>query len=149
MRINLAPYFYGIFGKGKSSTSINAGIWIPDANNNWSEIVSFGTKANFEVTTAGIGFTPTIGIGGGWLTLDMNVAWTYVSALEKPAVTFIFRPRLGKSFKLRKPYRLIAMDYQSGNNDNYSSIIWIRLDPWFDLDLTSKSLKKTNTNLKY
>lgn len=106
----LLPFLnvYGIFGKAKTSTSIGAGIWIPDADNNWSEIVSFSTKANFDATTAGIGLTPTIGIGGGWLALDMNVTWTDISALEKPAVTFVFGPRLGKSFKLNKPQSSLA-----------------------------------------
>lgn len=106
----LVPFLnvYGIFGKVKTSTSISAGVWIPDAENNWSEILSFSTKANFDATTAGIGFTPTIGIGGGWLALDMNVAWTDISELEKPAVTFVVGPRLGKSFKLKKTQSSLA-----------------------------------------
>jgi hypothetical protein len=94
---------YGIFGKVKTSTAINAGIWVPDADNNWSEVVTFGSKANFDGTTAGLGLTPTIGIGGGWLALDMNVSWTDLSALEKPAMAFVFGPRMGKTFKLKKP----------------------------------------------
>lgn len=94
---------YGILGKTQTSTDINAGIWVPDANNNWSEILTFGTKANFNGTTFGLGMTPTIGIGGGWLALDMNVAWTDLDALEKPAQSFIFGPRMGKTFKLNKP----------------------------------------------
>jgi hypothetical protein len=94
---------YGIFGKVQTSTDINAGIWVPDSNNNWSEIYSFGTKANFEGTTFGLGMTPTIGIGGGWLALDMNVAWTDLDALDKPAQSFVFGPRMGKTFKLNKP----------------------------------------------
>lgn len=94
---------YGILGKAQTSTAIDAGIWVPDGENNWSEIMSFGTKANFNGTTFGLGMTPTIGIGGGWLALDMNVSWTDISALEKPAQAFIFGPRMGKTFKLNKP----------------------------------------------
>lgn len=107
----LLPFLnvYGIFGKAKPTTKINAGIWIPDADNNWSQIASFNTKANFDATTFGFGLTPTIGIGGGWLALDMNMSWSDVSALDKPAFSYIFGPRLGKTFKLRKPERNIAL----------------------------------------
>lgn len=106
----LLPFLnvYGIFGKSKPTTKINAGIWIPDADNNWSEIANFSTKANFDATTFGFGLTPTIGIGGGWLALDMNMSWSDVSALDKPAFSYIFGPRLGKTFKLHKPERNIA-----------------------------------------
>lgn len=101
----LLPFLnvYGIFGKVNTSTAIDAGLWVPDANNNWSEIFDFGTKANFNGTTFGLGLTPTIGIGGGWLALDMNVAWTDLAELEKPAMTFVFGPRIGKTIKLSKP----------------------------------------------
>ncbi|MGQ7946079.1 hypothetical protein [Flavobacterium sp. WC2509] len=100
---------YGIFGKAKMSTNIDAGVWIPDVNNNWSQITSFNTKADFEGTSFGLGMTPTIGIGGGWLALDMNVAWTDISALDKPAMSFVFGPRLGKTFKLNKPEKNFAV----------------------------------------
>jgi hypothetical protein len=93
---------YGIFGIANSSTEINAGVWIPDANNVWSEVTSFSSTANFEAVSAGFGMTPTIGVGGGWMALDMNVVWTDVSALDKPVFTFVFGPRLGKSFKFKK-----------------------------------------------
>lgn len=100
---------YGIFGKVKTATTIDAGVWVPDADNNWSQVASFGSKADFEGTTFGLGMTPTIGIGGGWLALDMNVAWTDISALDKPAMSFIFGPRLGKTFKFNKPEANIAV----------------------------------------
>lgn len=106
----LLPFLnvYGIFGKGKSTTKINAGIWVPDADNNWSEIANFSTKANFDVTTFGLGLTPTIGIAGGWFALDMNMSWSDISGLDKPAFSYIFGPRLGKTFKLNKPEQNIA-----------------------------------------
>lgn len=101
----LLPFLniYGIFGKAKTATKINAGIYVPDADNNWSQIASFSTKANFDATTFGLGMTPTIGISGGWLALDMNMAWTDISSLDKPAFSYVFGPRLGKTFKLPKP----------------------------------------------
>ena len=100
---------YGILGRVESTTSIKADIWLPDpVNNNWSYLMSFDSKANFEGTTAGFGLTPTIGVGGGWLALDMNVTWTDISELEKPAQAFIFGPRMGKTFKFKKPESNIA-----------------------------------------
>lgn len=107
----LLPFLniYGIFGKANTATKINAGIWVPDADNNWSEIANFSTKANFNATTFGIGMTPTIGIGGGWLALDMNMAWTDISSLDKPAFSYVFGPRLGKTFKFNKPEQNIAI----------------------------------------
>ncbi len=100
---------YGIFGKAKSSTEISAGVWIPDTASVWHQISSFSTKANFDAVSAGFGMTPTMGVGGGWLALDMNVVWTDVSALEKPVFTFVFGPRAGKTFKLKKPEQNIAL----------------------------------------
>jgi hypothetical protein len=64
---------YGILGQSNSSTTINAGVWLPDVNNEWNEMTSFSTKAEFTSKTMGFGMMPTIGIGGGWLSLDMNV----------------------------------------------------------------------------
>jgi hypothetical protein len=99
---------YGIFGKARSSTEISAGVYLPDTADNWREITNFSTTANFDAVVAGFGITPTIGIRGGWLALDMNCAWSDVSALDKPVFTFVFGPRLGKTFKFKKPERNIA-----------------------------------------
>ncbi|MHA3789539.1 hypothetical protein ACX0HA_15115 [Flavobacterium hauense] len=126
---------YGIFGKAKASTSINAGIWVPDGNNNWSEVTSFHTKANFDAVTMGLGMTPTIGIGGGWLALDMNMAWTDIDELDKPAFSYIFGPRLGKTFKFNKPDTNIAVwvgafrvHLKSGTNGSINLSDVINLD---------------------
>ena len=100
---------YGLFGRAKTSTEISAGVYIPDSASVWSEVSSFSTKAEFEAVTMGFGITPTMGIGGGWLALDMNCAWTDVDALEKPVFTFVFGPRLGKTFKFKKPEQTIAL----------------------------------------
>jgi len=100
---------YGILGKSQSSTEISAGVFLPDTLNVWNEVTSFTTTANFDATSFGLGMTPTLGIGGGWMALDMNVVWTDVSALDKPVFTFVFGPRFGKSFKLKNPERNIAI----------------------------------------
>ena len=100
---------YGLFSKAKTSTEINAGVFIPDADNNWKEVTSFSTKAEFEATGVGFGLTPTIGVGGGWMALDMNVTWQSISELDKPVFTFVFGPRMGKSFKLKKPQSNISI----------------------------------------
>ena len=100
---------YAILGQAKTSTEINAGVWIPDTTNTWREVTSFSSTAKFNATSFGFGMTPTLGVGGGWMALDMNVVWTDVDALEKPVFTFVFGPRFGKSFKLKKPERNIAL----------------------------------------
>lgn len=106
----LLPFLnvYAILAKANTSTTINAGVWLPNTDNSWSQITSFSSKANFTATTFGFGTTPTLGVGGGWIALDMNVAWTDVSALNDPVFTFVFGPRAGKTFKFEKPNRNIA-----------------------------------------
>ena len=102
---------YGIFGKAQTSTTIDAGVWIPvDIDkNNWEQITAINSAAEFDVTTFGLGLTPTIGVGGGWLALDMNVSWSDSEALDQPAMAFVFGPRLGKTFKFNKPESNIAV----------------------------------------
>ncbi|ESU22727.1 hypothetical protein FEDK69T_19870 [Flavobacterium enshiense DK69] len=101
---------YGIFGKTTASTDIGVGVWLDDpATGSETQITSFGTKVEFDATTFGLGMTPTIGVAGGFLALDMNVAWTDVPQLQKPAQTFIFGPRLGKNFKFGRPDQNIAV----------------------------------------
>jgi hypothetical protein len=102
---------YGIFGKAEASTAVGFGVWVPDSTNTDHEVVSANTTIEFNTSTYGFGLTPTIGIGGGFLALDMNVAWTDVPQLEKPAQSFIFGPRLGKNFKInvKKPEQTVAV----------------------------------------
>ena len=108
--LNLRPDFwlfpflnvYGIFAKSNISTAIDAGIWIPTNDSTWSEITTFSTKAEFDATTMGIGITPTMGVGGFFLAFDMNFTWSDVDELEKPAFAFVFDPRFGKNFTLKK-----------------------------------------------
>lgn len=100
---------YGILGKAQASTKVNFGIWVPDGNGGEEEIISTGTVVEFNTSTFGLGLTPTIGVGGGFLALDMNVAWTDVPQLNKPARSFVFGPRFGKNFKLKKPESSFAV----------------------------------------
>lgn len=93
---------YGIFGVASASTDIGFSVYVPDSNGNSKQILSSGTKVEFNTTTFGFGVTPTIGIMGCFLALDMNVAWTDVPQLSKPARSFIFAPRLGKSFNINR-----------------------------------------------
>jgi hypothetical protein len=99
---------YGILGFAKTSTAITAGLWLPDVDSSWTEATTFSTKANFDATIFGFGMTPTIGVAGGWIAMDMNVAWSDVSALDKPVFTFVFGPRVGKTFKFKNPNMNIA-----------------------------------------
>jgi hypothetical protein len=94
---------YGIFTKANTSTEIGAGLFLPDTANVWREITSFSSKAEFQATGVGFGMTPTLGVAGGFMALDMNVTWQSISALDKPVFTFVFGPRFGKTFKLKKP----------------------------------------------
>ncbi len=73
------------------------------ATDNWSETMTFSTKADFDATGLGFGLTPTTGVGGGWLALDMNMLWTDVGAHDKPVFAYIIGPRIGKSFQFNNP----------------------------------------------
>lgn len=100
---------YGILAKSNPSTAIDAGVYVPDENGEWTRVIDLNTKADFEATSLGFGITPTIGVGGGWMALDMNFTWNDIAELEDPAFAFIFGPRFGKSFKLKKPESNIAV----------------------------------------
>ncbi len=105
---------YGIFAKSNTSTNVDFSIWLPTdmtkPDGEWQEVTRFQTQANFNGnTTAGFGITPTIGLGGGWMALDMNFTWSDVEALAKPVYVFNFGPRFGKSFRLKKPQQSVAI----------------------------------------
>ncbi len=94
---------YGIFAKAQPSTSVDFGVYVPDSTGTWNEVITMSSNANFDATTFGFGITPTLGVGGGWMALDMNFAWNDIDELDKPAFSFVFGPRFGKSFKFKKP----------------------------------------------
>jgi hypothetical protein len=99
---------YGIIAVSETSTAVDFGVWAPNGSSN-EEIFNYKTTANFNATSLGFGLTPTIGVGGGWFALDMNFTWTDIPELEKPNYSFVFGPRLGKSFQLKKPEQNIAV----------------------------------------
>jgi hypothetical protein len=107
----LLPFLnvYGIFAKANPSTSVDFGIYAPDGSGNWNNIINLNTKANFQATTFGLGVTPTIGVGGGWMALDMNFTWNDIPELDKPAFAFVFGPRFGKTFRMKTPDRNVAL----------------------------------------
>lgn len=100
---------YGIFGVSNAATDVNFGVWVPDSTGVEKEVLKAGTVVEFSTTTYGFGMTPTIGVAGGFLALDFNMAWTDVPQLTKPARTTVFGPRFGKNFKLKKPEQSIAV----------------------------------------
>jgi len=100
---------YGIIAKSQPSTAINADIYVPDVDGNWSQVMELNTQANFSATSMGFGLTPTVGVAGGWMALDLNFTWNDIAELDKPAFAFIFGPRFGKSFKLKKPDSNISL----------------------------------------
>jgi len=100
---------YGIIAKVQPSTTVDFGVYVPDGDGNWNNVINMTSKAEFDATSFGFGVTPTLGIGGGWMALDMNFTWNDIAELEKPAFAFIFGPRFGKSFKLKKPEKNIAI----------------------------------------
>lgn len=97
---------YAVFAQSAASTSVNCGLWVPDSSNKYSKVTDFSTKASFSATTIGFGLTPTIGIGGFFLAMDMNFTWTDISELDQPAYVFVFGPRLGKNIKFKKDRQL-------------------------------------------
>lgn len=92
---------YGILAKSHNTTAVQCGVWIPDSSNSWKKIADISTKADFDATTIGFGATPTFGIGGFFLALDMNFSWSDIEQLDKPAYIFILGPRIGKNFKFK------------------------------------------------
>lgn len=115
--VNIRPDFwlfpflnvYGILAQSKPSTAVDFSIYVPDLEGEWSEIFRTNTEADFAATTAGFGITPTIGVGGGFMALDMNFTWSDIEELEDPAFAFVLGPRFGKNFKLKKPESSLAL----------------------------------------
>jgi hypothetical protein len=99
---------YALLAKSNTSTAINAGVYIPDSTS-WKKILTIDTKAEFEATTFGFGVTPTIGVGGFFLAIDMNFSWSDIAELDKPAFAFVFGPRIGKNIPFKKPERSLAL----------------------------------------
>ncbi len=100
----LLPFLnvYAIFAQTQNTTGIDFSVYAPNHEIH-EALFGYSTQIETQATTKGFGLTPTIGVGGGWLALDMNFSWTDTELLHTPTYTFIFGPRLGKSFQLKKP----------------------------------------------
>ncbi len=99
---------YGIIARANTSTQVDVSVVIPRINNS-EELFRIQTNPEFSTTTLGFGLTPTAGFFGGWIAFDMNFTWTDVDAQENPVYAFVFDPRIGKTFKLKKPERNISV----------------------------------------
>lgn len=94
---------YAILGKNQGTTEVGWGLWLPDSAGVDRQVFRSDSKVEFNATTFGLGLTPTIGVAGAWLALDMNFTWSDVPQLEDPAFAFVFGPRLGKRIPLKDP----------------------------------------------
>ncbi|UTW64101.1 hypothetical protein KFE98_08165 [bacterium SCSIO 12741] len=91
---------YGIFAYSQTSTTVDFSINIPNGTG-YTEILNSNTQADFQATTVGFGLTPTFGVHGGFIALDMNFSWSDIPELSKPAYAFVFGPRIGKNFRFK------------------------------------------------
>jgi len=100
---------YAIFGQGKGSTEVGYSIWLPDSSGGETKVTSLSTKVDFDATTVGFGLTPTIGVGGGWLALDMNFTWTDVPQLDQQAQACRQAQRLGAHQAIEHPRQRLSV----------------------------------------
>ncbi|WP_289054058.1 hypothetical protein [Carboxylicivirga marina] len=109
---------YGIFARSNNDTNVDFGVYVPGEFHldpdlgfqwNWVKAMDFKTEANFEASTYGFGLTPTMGVGGGFIALDMNWSWSDIPELSEPARIFVFGPRFGKNFQFGKPGQSLAV----------------------------------------
>ena len=98
---------YAILGKTAGSTEVDWGLWLPDTAGVEQKVFGANSKIDFNGTTFGIGVTPTLGVAGAWLALDMNFTWSDLPQLNDPAFAFVFGPRVGKLFHLKDPRRTL------------------------------------------
>jgi hypothetical protein len=90
---------YGVFGYGRSQTTVNL-----------SSPIEFTSVVEQELSTAGFGAMGAFGIGPVWLSVDGNWTWNKPALLDKPVRVAILGVRVGKSFAFkRKPDRNIAI----------------------------------------
>ena len=109
---------YGIFARSNNKTTVDFGVYVPGDFHldpdlgfqwNWVKAMDFDTEANFEATTYGFGMTPTMGVGGGFLALDLNWSWSDIPELSEPARVFVFGPRAGKNFQFGRKEQSLAV----------------------------------------
>jgi hypothetical protein len=98
---------YAILGKNEGSTNVEWGLWLPDSAGVEQKVFGAESKVDFTGTTFGLGLTPTLGVAGAWIALDMNFTWSDVPQLNDPAFSFVFGPRVGKLFHLKDRRRTL------------------------------------------
>lgn len=125
---------YGIFAYINGSTEIDGTISVPNQDG-YEDLFDINSTVEFAGTSAGFGITPTVGIGGVWMAVDMNFTWTDFEQLDEPAYAFVLGPRIGKTFNFRKPEQNLSV-WAGGfrialNSDDSGSL---RLDDVFEFN---------------
>ena len=90
---------YGIFGYGRSETTVNL-----------TEPVAFTSVVEQRIRTAGVGAMGAFGIGPVWLSLDGSWTWNKPDLLDKAVNVAVFGVRVGRTFVFKRdPDRNIAI----------------------------------------
>jgi len=90
---------YGLFGAGRSETSVNLTAPIE-----MTSVVEQG------ITTAGVGLMGAFGVGPVWVSLDGNWTWNKPELLDKAVRVGVFGVRVGHTFVFdNHPERNIAI----------------------------------------
>ena len=84
--------FYGIVGKAWTTTDIV--VTYP---------FDLTAKAELDGMSFGVGMTLAGGFSDYFAVVDFNNVWSYMSNFEEPVKTAVLSPRLGRTFKLKKP----------------------------------------------
>lgn len=94
---------YGIFGYGKSTTSVNI-------NRLGSHEINFNSVVEQDIRTAGVGVMAAGGVGPVWFSVDANFTWNKPELLDKATQANVMGIRVGHTFVFKhKPYRNFAM----------------------------------------
>ena len=97
---------YGLFGAGKSITSVNT-IILPHSE---SSSINFTSNVEQKITTMGVGVMGAFGVGPVWVSLDGNWTWNKPELLDKPVRVGVFGIRVGHTFVFKNhPERNIAI----------------------------------------
>lgn len=90
---------YGLFGYGKSSTTVNL-----------VEPLAFTSSVEQGIRTFGIGVMGAFGVGPVWVSLDGNFTWNKPQLLDNAVPVSVFGVRVGHTFEFaKKPDRNIAI----------------------------------------
>ncbi len=87
---------YGIFGYGRSETSIEVNAFQYAENP-----IKFTSLVEQAITTYGFGVLLAGGLGPVWFSLDANMTWNKPELLEKATLGNVVGIRMGKVFKFK------------------------------------------------